>query len=148
MNYGPPGEPEHIPPPADPGYGYQPPPPPAAGYGTAADYGTGQAQARYQTSPAQQMQPYQGQPYPAQQYQVAPKSPAVSVLCSVFIPGLGSMVAGNAGIGVLILMLYIVGVIGSAFLIGIPLAIGMWIWGLVNAHSSAVRWNKQHGIIS
>jgi TM2 domain-containing membrane protein YozV len=115
-----------------PDYQIAPPPPPSA---------------QYQVAPAPQYQ--MAQPgYQPQPYQVAPKSPAVSVLCSVFIPGLGSMVAGNAGIGALILVLYIVGIILSAFLIGIPIAIGMWIWGLVNAHSSAVRWNRQHGIIS
>jgi TM2 domain-containing membrane protein YozV len=102
--------------------------------------------AQYQPAPPAYQAPPPG--YQAQHYQVAPKSPAISVLCSVFIPGLGSMVAGNAGIGVLILVLYIVGIILSAFLIGIPIAIGIWIWGLVNAHSSAVRWNRAHGIIS
>lgn len=86
-----------------------------------------------------------GQPQP---YQVAPKSPALAVIRSVLIPGLGSMISGNTGIGVLILVLYFVGIILSVFLIGIPIAIGVWIWGLVNAHSSAVRWNQQHGIIS
>jgi TM2 domain-containing membrane protein YozV len=125
-------------------------PPPQHDYQVAQPY----PQAQYQVAPQPQYvpQPYpqqnQPQQYQPQQYQVAPKSPAVSVLCSVFIPGLGSMVAGNAGIGALILVLYIVGIVLSAFLIGIPIAIGMWIWGLVNAHSSAVRWNRQHGIIS
>ena len=79
---------------------------------------------------------------------VAPKSPAVSVLLSIFVPGLGSMVNGNAGVGVTILILNIIGWILAIALIGIPLAIGTWIWGLADAHQSAQRWNREHGIIS
>jgi len=79
---------------------------------------------------------------------VAPKNPAVSVLLSVFIPGLGSMVNDNVGVGVAILILNIVGLILAVVLIGIPIAIGSWIWGLVDAYKSAQRWNRAHGIIS
>jgi len=79
---------------------------------------------------------------------VAPKNPAVSVLLSVFIPGLGSMVNDNVGVGVAILVLNIIGWMLAIVLIGIPLAIGTWIWGLVDAHQSAQRWNRAHGIIS
>jgi len=52
------------------------------------------------------------------------------------------------GVGVAILILNIVGWILAIVLIGIPLAIGTWIWGLVDAHQSAQRWNRAHGIIS
>jgi hypothetical protein len=58
------------------------------------------------------------------------------------------MTNGNVGIGVLILALNILGWMLLIFLIGIPLVIGTWIWGLVDAHSSAQRWNQAHGIIS
>jgi TM2 domain-containing membrane protein YozV len=79
---------------------------------------------------------------------VAPKSPAVSVLLSVFIPGLGSMVNDNARTGVTILILNILGWLLAIVLIGIPLAIGTWIWGMVDAYQSAQSWNRAHGIIS
>jgi len=79
---------------------------------------------------------------------VAPKSPAGSVLLSIFIPGLGSMVNDNASVGVTILILNIVGWLLAIVLIGIPLALGSWIWGLVDAHRSAQRWNRAHGIVS
>ena len=79
---------------------------------------------------------------------VAPKNPALSVLLSILIPGLGSMVNDNVGTGVAILVLNIVGWILAIVLIGIPLAIGTWIWGLVDAYKSAQRWNHAHGIIS
>ncbi|MBO0816018.1 MAG: hypothetical protein J2P30_12875 [Actinobacteria bacterium] len=79
---------------------------------------------------------------------VAPKNPALSVLLSIFIPGLGSMVNDNVGTGVAILVLNIIGWILAIVLIGIPLAIGTWIWGMVDAYKSAQRWNRAHGIIS
>jgi TM2 domain-containing membrane protein YozV len=79
---------------------------------------------------------------------VAPKSPAVSLLVSFFFPGVGSMINRDVGIGVVILLLYVLGVFGSFFLIGIPLAIGIWIWGLIDAYQGAQRWNLRHGIIS
>jgi TM2 domain-containing membrane protein YozV len=79
---------------------------------------------------------------------VAPKSPALSLIVSFFIPGVGSMINGDAGTGIAILVLYVLGVFGSFFLIGIPLAIGVWIWGMVDAYKGAQRWNARRGIIS
>ena len=48
----------------------------------------------------------------------------------------------------LILVLDVVAWIMSIFLIGIPFAIGIWIWGMVDAYKSAQKWNAAHGIIS
>ena len=85
----------------------------------------------------------QNQPY------IQPKNPAVAVVASLLLPGLGSMISGNAGIGVLILCLYIVSFFfWLLFLIGVPFTIGFWIWGMVQAHADAVKWNRQHGILS
>ncbi|HEX3924305.1 MAG TPA: hypothetical protein VHY31_18620 [Streptosporangiaceae bacterium] len=120
-----------------------------------------QAQQSGQPQPYPQAQPYaQGEPYaqaqpygaaqagyPAQQV-VAAKNPAIGLLLSFFIPGLGSMVNGAVGRGILILALYAVGWLLSLFLIGIPLLIGAWIWGLVDGYTSAQRWNRQYGIVS
>ena len=137
------------------------PPPPAPGQGTPGHGGHGydryqireqpQPQYREQYEPGQQIQEWAPLPLYGQEMHpmtVAPKSPAVSVLLSVFIPGLGSMVNGNVGVGVAILILNIIGWILAIVLIGIPLAIGTWIWGLVDAYQSAQRWNRSHGIIS
>ncbi len=82
------------------------------------------------------------QPQPA----VGRKSPAVGVLLSFFVPGLGSMVSGNVGIGVTILILNIVGWVLVIALIGIPIALGSWIWGMVDAYLSAQKWNKVHDL--
>lgn len=97
---------------------------------------------------AQEWTPLPMQGYEMQPMAVAPKSPAGSVLLSIFIPGLGSMVNENAGVGVTILILNIIGWILAIVLIGIPLVLGSWIWGLVDAYQSAQRWNRAHGILS
>jgi TM2 domain-containing membrane protein YozV len=85
---------------------------------------------------------------PAGTIAIAPKNPAVSLIISFFLPGVGSMVNGNVGTGIAILILYIVGWALSFVLIGIPLAIGAWIWGLIDAYQGAQRWNRAHGILS
>jgi TM2 domain-containing membrane protein YozV len=102
-----------------------------------------------QYTPGQQYQEWAPLPWHDQEAPpavVAPRSAAVSVLLSVFVPGLGSMVNGNARTGVTILVLNIVGWMLAIVLIGIPLAIGTWIWGLVDACQSAERWNRAHGV--
>jgi len=49
----------------------------------------------------------------------------------LIIPGLGSIVAGETKTGVWQLVLAIVGFVLSFVVIGIPILIGAWIWGLV-----------------
>ena len=44
--------------------------------------------------------------------------------------------------------LYVFGWILALFLIGIPILIGAFIWGLVDGYLSAQRWNQAHGIVS
>jgi TM2 domain-containing membrane protein YozV len=85
-------------------------------------------------------------------YVVAPKNPAVSLIVSFFLPGVGSMINGDIGIGVTILLLWLLAiglditVIG--LVLGVPLGIAMFIWGLIDAYQGAQRWNRRHGIIS
>lgn len=86
-----------------------------------------------------------GYPYPMQ---VAPKNPGISLLASFFIPGLGSMINGDAGKGVGILLGYVVAVFFSFILIGLPFLIGFWVWGMVDGYQGARTWNLRHGILS
>lgn len=81
-------------------------------------------------------------------YQVAPKNPALALLASFFIPGLGTMMNGQAGKGVGILAGYIVSWILTFVIIGIFGLIGFWVWGMVDAYQGAKKWNAAHGIIS
>ena len=79
---------------------------------------------------------------------VAPKNPAVSLLVSFFIPGVGSLINGDVTTGVVILALWIVGIFTAIFVVGFFLIVGAWIWGMVDAYQGAVRWNRAHGILS
>jgi TM2 domain-containing membrane protein YozV len=96
----------------------------------------------------QQNMPPGGYPVAGQQPVVAPRSPAIALLLSFFIPGLGSMVNGRVGIGALILGLYILGYILILVFVGIFVVIGVWIWGMIDAYQAAQAWNRAHGIIS
>ena len=58
------------------------------------------------------------------------------------------MTSGAGGVGALILACYVVSWISALFLIGFVLAPAVWIWGMIHAHSAAVRWNAAHGIVS
>jgi TM2 domain-containing membrane protein YozV len=79
---------------------------------------------------------------------VAPKSPAVSLLISFFIPGVGSMVNGDTQTGVIILVIWLVGIITAFFLIGFVLILAAWVWGMIDAYQGAQRWNARYGIRS
>jgi TM2 domain-containing membrane protein YozV len=87
---------------------------------------------------------YQGQP----PVRVEPKNPAAAIALSFLIPGVGSMYAGNSSTGVVIVVLYLMSLVTCLALIGFVLVPIVWIWGMINAHGSAVRWNSEHGIIS
>jgi len=80
--------------------------------------------------------------------QVQAHSPALGVIASFFIPGLGSMLNEQVGKGVAILACYLVSILLCFFLIGIVLAPACWIWGMVAANNDAHKWNRAHGIIS
>jgi TM2 domain-containing membrane protein YozV len=126
-----------TPPQAPPGYGQAQQPPgafPQPGYGVANTGGYPSQNANY--------------PMPGPGMVVAPKSPGVALLASFFVPGLGSMINGEVGKGVGILIGYFFAVILSFLLIGIPFAIGLWIWGMVDAYTGAQSWNARHGIYS
>ncbi|MFH1770062.1 MAG: hypothetical protein ABH828_00725 [archaeon] len=58
-----------------------------------------------------------------------------ALLLNIFIfpTGIGTIVGGDTKTGVTQLILSIVGMVLSLILIGIPLVIGIWIWGLVSA---------------
>jgi hypothetical protein len=55
---------------------------------------------------------------------------------------------GKVGKGVGILLGYILGAILTIFIVGIIIAIPLWIWGMVAGYQDAVAWNRAHGIIS
>ena len=74
------------------------------------------------------------------------KDPGLMLLASFFIPGLGTILNGDTGKGVGILVGYLIGIVLSAVIIGIPMVIGFWIWGLVDAYQGAQKYNASHGL--
>jgi TM2 domain-containing membrane protein YozV len=84
--------------------------------------------------------------YPA--YAVAPKSPGLALLASFFIPGLGSMINGEVGKGVAILVGYLVSAALTLVVVGYVGMLAFWLWGMVDGYRGAQRWNARHGIYS
>ena len=139
------------------------PPPPTTPY-PAAGQGTGQYAGLYASQYAGQ---YPGQygaepgspghassPYsswtatPGAAYGVAPKNPAVSLLASFFIPGLGTMLNGEVNKGVGILVGYILCLFTFFLIVPLLVAVVLWVWGMVDAYQGAQAWNRRHGILS
>jgi TM2 domain-containing membrane protein YozV len=81
-------------------------------------------------------------------YAVAPKNPAVSLIASFFIPGLGSMLNGDVGRGIGILVGYFVCIFLFFLIVPLLVAVGLWVWGMVDAYQGAQQWNRRHGIVS
>lgn len=79
---------------------------------------------------------------------VAPKNPALSLIVSIFLPGVGSMMNGDVGKGVGILVGYFVSLFLFWLLIPLFIAFALWIWGLIDAYTGAQKWNLAHGVIS
>lgn len=79
---------------------------------------------------------------------VAPKNPAISLLASFFIPGLGSMINGDVGKGIGILVGYLISLVLVLVIIGVLGVFAFWIFGMVDAYQGAKLWNAKHGIIS
>ncbi|WP_353951267.1 DUF2510 domain-containing protein [Knoellia sp. S7-12] len=79
---------------------------------------------------------------------VAPKNPALSLLGSFFIPGLGQLMNGDTGKGIGMFVGYVFSFLLMFVLVGFLTAPAIWIWGMIDAYQSAQRWNLQRGIVS
>ncbi|WP_435198116.1 DUF2510 domain-containing protein [Janibacter sp. GS2] len=82
----------------------------------------------------------------------ARKEPALSLLLSFFIPGVGSMVNGDVGAGVAFLLVYGLGLVLLVCLgwlivglIGLPICVGAWAWSMYHAYLGAVNFNRSVG---
>lgn len=114
-------------------YGAQP-------YGGQPVTGPGFATPGYGTPAYGAVQPY-GQ-YP----QVARKDPAIMLVASLIIPGLGTLLNGSTGKGIGIFAGYCIGALLSVILIGLPIMFGFWVWGMVDAYNGAKDFNARHGL--
>lgn len=101
--------------------------------------------------PPQQLVPYgvTGAPFAPP---VPRKDPAIALLVSFLVPGVGSMMNGDVGAGIGFLMLYIFGIVffvclGWALIgfLGLPLMLLAWGWGMWHAYQGAVDANRRAG---
>jgi TM2 domain-containing membrane protein YozV len=137
--------------------------PPAGWYpvGDSERYWDGLAWTDQVRAPAAQTPGHPAQQWPAPQPHtwatnshpvppgyVAPKSPGLSLLASFFIPGLGSIINGDVGKGLVIMLGYFVSCLLVIILVGILGVVGFWVWGLVDAYQGARLWNARHGLVS
>lgn len=125
--------------------------------------------------------PYSAVPQPPYQPPVPPalapprKEPFLSVVASFFIPGLGTIVNGQAGKGVAFIVAFFFGppvalvmsfimhtadlgpdegfmglpipeTSSNPILIAIALAVSVWIWGLIDAYKGAIAYNARNGL--
>ncbi|MEG3181544.1 hypothetical protein [Sphingomonas sp. LT1P40] len=62
---------------------------------------------------------------------------AAAIIVNFFIPGVGSLIIGKTGAGIAQLLIYFVGLLFTLTLIGViiggPMMLAAWIWGLVTA---------------
>ena len=107
---------------------------------------------RHQAHPAQQWPAPQPQtwvtPHPLPLGYVTPKNPGLSLLASFFVPGLGSIINGDVGKGLVIMLGYFISFLLVILIIGIFGVVGFWVWGLVDAYQGARLWNARHGLVS
>lgn len=92
--------------------------------------------------------PYGYGPYGHPPYAVAAKNPGLSLLASFFVPGLGSMINGEVGKGIGILLGYLVSAVLTVVIVGFVGLLGFWVWGMVDGYQGARAWNARHGIVS
>lgn len=112
-----------------------PVPPPPPGYGTAPGYGTPPpygAVPAWGASPEAPwgVEPGTGAPYSDKSKTTAGLLQLVGSLLG--FPGIGHLYVGRTGIGLVQLIGMIVGWLLVCVLIGIPIVVGLGIWGLVD----------------
>ncbi|QNE23218.1 hypothetical protein F1D05_29060 [Kribbella qitaiheensis] len=69
-------------------------------------------------------------------------------MASFFIPGLGTLINGNTGLGIAIFAAYCFAWLTTMILIGFLLLPAVWVWGMIDAYQGAKNWNTAHGILS
>jgi TM2 domain-containing membrane protein YozV len=120
------------------------------------------------TNPGYYYPPYQGYPYNYPQQFEEHKDVVVALLLSFMLPGAGHMYAGEVKKGLIILAtFFILGIVlglvifatvSTAFLssnpfsvavvviIGIVIAVVIWLYQMYDAYKTALRFNASHGL--
>ena len=74
--------------------------------------------------------------------QVRRKHPVPALLASLVVPGLGQAVNGQSRKGLVLGVGFVVSLMLSPVLVGIPVAVGLWAWAMHDAYRYAKGWNE------
>ena len=74
-----------------------------------------------------------------------PKDPAIAVVCSFLVCGLGHVYVGEYAKGFVLMGVYGLAWLLTSVLIGFLLVPVIWIYGLWSAHQAAVQHNERLG---
>jgi TM2 domain-containing membrane protein YozV len=73
------------------------------------------------------------------------RNPAASLLASLLIPGLGTIINGETGKGIVILVAWITGWVLILAIVGLIVVPAVWVYGMYDAFQGARRYNLAHG---
>jgi len=73
------------------------------------------------------------------------RNPGLAAVCSFFITGLGQIYNGQIFKGLLFMAVWGVAVLMSFLLIGLPILVIVWVWGIIDAYRTAERLNRMAG---
>lgn len=84
---------------------------------------------------------------------VQPKQPLLSLVASLFVPGLGTFLNGEVSKALVLFGAYAACWLGYLLLVWIlvglvflPAALAVWVYGLYDAYQGAEEWNARHGV--
>ncbi|MCH7497149.1 MAG: hypothetical protein IH971_04780 [Candidatus Marinimicrobia bacterium] len=69
------------------------------------------------------------------------KNPSVATILSFFFMGLGQIYNGQIGRGFMFIVLYVISIVLMFVMIGFITTPILWIWGMIDANSSAKKIN-------
>ena len=72
---------------------------------------------------------------------VGEKNPVLAAILSLLIVGLGQIYNGQIGKGIVLIICYVISIVLCTILIGIPLLVILWIYGIYDAYNTANKIN-------
>lgn len=77
------------------------------------------------------------------QYRGPEKNSGISAVLSFIFPGVGQIYNGHIGKGIFYMCLFVVFLVLTFALIGFPLLLILWVWGIYDAYNSAEQINRK-----
>ena len=72
---------------------------------------------------------------------VGEKNPGLAAVLSFLIVGLGQIYNGQIGKGIVLIICYVISILLVFIVIGIPLLVILWIYGIYDAYNTAKKIN-------